>query len=143
MDEAKKELLRSWLLKSWHDLTAARLLAKADPPILDVAIYHCQQAAEKAVKGFLFFNDQLPEKTHDVLRLVEVAITWNPSFSASLAAADRLTPYATLYRYPRETDEPGTEEFETALSDAASIVNQVLALLPAEVHPEGKRSGSQ
>jgi HEPN domain-containing protein len=51
MDEAKKELLSSWLLKSWHDLGAARLLANADPPFRDVAIYHCQQAAEKAVKG--------------------------------------------------------------------------------------------
>ncbi len=140
MDEAKKELLRGWLLKSWHDLTAARSLAKEDPLILDVAIYHCQQTAEKAVKGFLFFNDQLPEKTHDVRLLVAAAITWDREFAASLDAAERLTPYATRYRYPRAINAPTNEEFETALSDAASIVDQGLASLPAEVHPEAKRS---
>jgi HEPN domain-containing protein len=141
MDEAKKELLRSWLLKSRDDLAAARLLAKADPPILGLAVYHCQQAAEKALKGFILFNDQLPDKTHDVLRLVERAITWFSGFAASRDAAERLTPHASLHRYPSPFDEPTIEQFEAALSDAVSIVNQVLALLPAEVHPDSADRG--
>jgi HEPN domain-containing protein len=143
MDDAKKELSSSWLLKSWHDLSAARLLAKADPPILDGAIYHCQQAAEKAVKGFLLFNDQFPDKTQNVLRLVEVAITWNPSFSASLDAADRLTPYATLYRYPRRLPLLDLDQVEQALDDAEAILSQALAHPPPKVHPEAKHSESK
>ena len=58
MDEAKLELVQSWFRKASHDLAAARLLAHAHPPLLDVATYHCQQAAEKALKGYLVFWDQ-------------------------------------------------------------------------------------
>ena len=53
MDEAKAELIRSWLTKASHDLAAAAILGTGDSAILDVAVYHCQQAAEKAVKAFL------------------------------------------------------------------------------------------
>jgi hypothetical protein len=38
------------LIKAQHDLQAARALANQTSPLLDVAIYHCQQAAEKAIK---------------------------------------------------------------------------------------------
>ena len=58
MSEAKQELVRSWLLKASHDLAAARLLSAPGQAVLDVAIYHCQQAGEKAPKGFLVFWDQ-------------------------------------------------------------------------------------
>ena len=51
MDEAQLELVRNWLTRASHDLSAARVLSARDEPLLDVAIYHCQQAAEKAVKG--------------------------------------------------------------------------------------------
>lgn len=50
---ARQELARNWLIKAQHDLAAARKLCADPDPYLDVAIYHCQQAAEKTVKGFL------------------------------------------------------------------------------------------
>ncbi|BAZ30792.1 hypothetical protein NIES4074_32540 [Cylindrospermum sp. NIES-4074] len=50
MDKAKRTLVQFWLKKSQRDLTAAQKLAQELP---DIAIYHCQQAAEKALKGFL------------------------------------------------------------------------------------------
>jgi len=55
-DEAKRDLVRRWLVKAWHDLAAARKLAGGPDAYLDVAIYHCQQAAEKALKAFLAFT---------------------------------------------------------------------------------------
>jgi HEPN domain-containing protein len=78
MDDAKRELLHSWLLKASHDLAAARLLAQGGRPILDVAIYHCQQAAEKAVKAFLVFNDEFPDRTHDVDVLIQRGMPFEP-----------------------------------------------------------------
>jgi HEPN domain-containing protein len=47
--EAKHELVRSWLVKAARDLASASRLAAGPEPYLDTAIYHCQQAAEKAV----------------------------------------------------------------------------------------------
>ena len=51
MDEAKRDLVRSWLTKAQHDLASSRKLSADPDPYLDTAIYHCQQAAEKVVKG--------------------------------------------------------------------------------------------
>ena len=50
-------------------------------------------------------------------------------------AAERLTSYATLYRYPGDITGPDLEQVEKALEDATSIYNQVLSLLPPEAHP--------
>jgi len=47
MDEFALELVRDWMTRASHNLRSARLLAAADDPLLDTAIYHCQQAAEK------------------------------------------------------------------------------------------------
>jgi len=58
MDEAKRELVAGWLAKARHDLDSARKLAAGDEPIFDTAIYHCQQAAEKPLKGLLVHCDQ-------------------------------------------------------------------------------------
>jgi HEPN domain-containing protein len=41
----------SWLIKAYHDLISAKKLAQDQEPVLDTAIYHTQQCAEKALKG--------------------------------------------------------------------------------------------
>lgn len=51
MDEAKAHEIRQWLFKARNDLRSAVRLFTDDPPILDTAAYHCQQAAEKALKA--------------------------------------------------------------------------------------------
>jgi HEPN domain-containing protein len=136
MSEGKQELVRNWLLKASHDLTAARLLSEREPAVLDVAIYHCQQTGEKALKGFLVYWDQRVDKTHDLKALLKKAIVIEPRLAASRDAAARLTPYATAYRYPNRIDGPGLEQVEEALNDAAGIYHQVLSYLPSVVHPE-------
>lgn len=137
MDDAKRELVYAWLIKARNDLTAARELgAIADSP-LDTAIYHCQQAAEKAVKGFLAFHDHRLERSHDVQRLVELAEAYEPGFAQWEDAAIILTPYATAYRYPGEsaTLEPSRVEFKEALELAVDLVSFVMSLLPKEAQP--------
>ena len=139
MDEAKRELIRAWLIKSRNDLTAAREIGALPHGPLDTAIYHCQQAAEKAVKGFLAFHDHRLERSHDVERLVDLAGSYHASFAKWQEAAITLTPYATAYRYPGEstTLEPSRAEFDEALELAINLVNFVLLLLPKEVQPNG------
>ena len=44
MDDAKRDLVRGWLLRALHDLASARKLAAGADPLLDTAIYHCQQS---------------------------------------------------------------------------------------------------
>jgi hypothetical protein len=67
---------------------------------LDVAIYHCQQAAEKALKALLVFHNQRFQKTHDLRVLVELARPFDATIDQCLDLAERLTPYATASVIP-------------------------------------------
>ena len=132
---AKLELVRNWLIKAQHDLAAARKLSTDPDSYLDVAVYHCQQTAEKAIKGFLVFHDQPFEKTHDVEVLITLALRYDATFSEWLEAAVRLTPYATEFRYPSDLLEPDPDEFEQAMEAASGLYNFVLSVLPPNVRP--------
>ncbi|MEW6747200.1 MAG: HEPN domain-containing protein [Planctomycetota bacterium] len=139
MDDGKRELVRAWLIKARNDLTAAREIGALPDGPLDTAIYHCQQAAEKAVKGFLAFHDHRLERVHDVERLVSLASGYDPRLKNCEEAAITLTPYATAYRYPGEsaTLEPSRAEFDEALKLATDLLTFVLSVLPKEVGPNG------
>ncbi len=135
MSDAKHELVRLWLLKAQRDLAAAHKIASGEDAYLDVAIYHCQQAAEKALKGFLVFHDRRFEKTHDLSLLVDGAVRVDPGFTQWLDAAEQLTPYATAFRYPGETLAPSADEFQKALRAAEGLYAFLLSTLPNDVHP--------
>jgi HEPN domain-containing protein len=44
---------KSWLQKAQEDLAVAQHGLSAETPFLAAALFHAQQAAEKAFKGFL------------------------------------------------------------------------------------------
>jgi len=135
MDDAKRDLIRAWLIKSRNDLDTARQISLLPEGHLDTAIYHCQQAAEKAMKGFLAFHDHELERTHDLKRLLQIAAGDDKEFLQRMGAAITLTPYATAYRYPFDgvVSEPDRTEFEEALKLAEELCAFVLSRLPEEV----------
>ena len=137
MAETDIKLVQAWLLKAAHDLQAANSLSSGENDPLDAAIYHCQQAAEKAVKAYLCHAGVTIEKTHDVERLIKLAAKHRPEFNQRLDDAEIVTPYAIRFRYPMEgvPGEPPRSEFEEALAAARRIYDFVLSVLPAETHP--------
>ena len=137
MDESTTELVRDWLTRANHDLRSARALATLEEPLLDTAIYHCQQTAEKSVKAWLQSKDDPFPKTHDIEDLVEQASGINPDFGKFAKAASVLTPYVSAFRYPGGFDEPmpSREEFDEALQHAQAIYDFVLRVLPADARP--------
>jgi HEPN domain-containing protein len=118
-------------MKARRDLLSAKKLARGKEPYLDTAIYHCQQLAEKVVKGWLVYHDVSFEKTHDLRLLVTLAAEVEPKFTAWHDAAERITPYATAYRYPGEVLEPTEDEFQKAFKAARDFYEFVCSLLPA------------
>ncbi len=117
-------------------LASARVLAASSPPLLDTVIYHCQQAAEKALKGYLVFCDREVERVHDIEVLIRSAASCAQEFNDWIDVGIELTPYARLYRYPGYTAEPGREQFDRAMSAAEGLYSFVLSLLPPEMQPE-------
>jgi hypothetical protein len=51
-DAARRADTLAWLRKAEGDLRAATVDLGAEPPLVDDALFHCQQAVEKALKGF-------------------------------------------------------------------------------------------
>ena len=137
MDEAQRELTRRWLKKAANDLATARLIGGTSGAPLDIAIYHCQQAAEKAVKGYLISRDQPFAKTHEIAPLVLQAMAMENGFEAFLDAAHLLSPFAWRFRYPSELEpsEPTRDQVDEALQHAQAVYDFVLGLLPPETHP--------
>jgi HEPN domain-containing protein len=73
----KTTLVKNWLIKAIHDLAVSKKLKTDEEQYLDVAIYHCQQAAEKAIKRFLVLHGKEFPKTHDLRFLVQLAVSVN------------------------------------------------------------------
>lgn len=137
LDPTKVEEAAAWFTKARNDLRAARVDLDAEPPLAEDALFHCQQAAEKALKGFLTWHDQPFRKTHSLIELGLQCVEIDPSIEPLLREAAMLSEYATKYRYPGEVESAAAEEAAKALSLADEVVAQTLARLPAEVGPSG------
>jgi len=68
--------------------------------VSDAAIgFHCQQAAEKLLKGLLSHLGVRFRRTHDLKELMDLAADSGMNIPASLMELDLLTPYAVEFRY--------------------------------------------
>jgi len=133
MDEAKIHEIRQWLIKAKHDAGSARRLMTGEEPYLDTAVYHCQQAAEKALKAYLTLKDAPFNKIHDLAVLISQCAEFDRGFEDLNALSDVLTPYATAFRYPGDIMEPTAPDAEEAVVMAERIVAFVLQRMPDEV----------
>jgi HEPN domain-containing protein len=136
MDDATDDV-KQWLIRSQRDLKVAAVLLKSQESLFDAVVYHCQQAAEKALKAYLTYQRVSFRKTHDLGLLVELCLVSEPRFQCLEDVADVLTPYATEFRYPGNIIEPERHEAEEALRMAASVVNLVTEALPDELSNPG------
>jgi hypothetical protein len=63
-----------WLAVGREDPRVARLCLDAVEPALSASAYHCQQAAEKLIKGLLVLGSMPFARTHDLRTLAR----WQP-----------------------------------------------------------------
>lgn len=133
MDSPKGDEVKQWLIKCQRDLKVAYVLFESQESLLDAVVYHCQQAAEKALKAYLTDQNVNFRKTHDLSLLVELCLLSEPEFQSLEDTADTLTPYATEFRYPGNVMEPERQEAEEALRMAEAVIELVTKLLPDEL----------
>lgn len=135
LDPQRVAECRAWLERAWADMDSAQILLNPQRSRPDTALFHCQQAAEKAWKAFLFWNDATFPKTHLLRELGEACSALDESLRPLAERAEDLTQFVWLYRYPGDEEEPTPEEAEEALALAGEVYEAVLARLPAEVRP--------
>ena len=107
---------KRWMDYAENDLAVAKhLLATFHPKPLEIICYHCQQAAEKAVKAIyiaLGIPGGVPRK-HDLTFLLEQMKHRIPVKEELLDHADELNSYSVVVRYPNEIQ---IDEHEVRLS---------------------------
>ncbi len=123
-----------WMRKVMSDLQSAKKLASGPDPIFDAAVYHCQQAAEKAVKGFLVFHGHPFKKIHDVEVLANEAAVYDNRFAQWYEIAAKITPYGIQFRYPSES-EPEVYECEEVIKETEGFIEFIFSILPPSVRP--------
>jgi HEPN domain-containing protein len=119
-------LLKQWLDKAEMDLAVINILQKSRSAPTSAIAFHCQQAIEKYLKGFLGFNDIAFTKTHDLNILLELCLQKDTGFKILNRdyVADIKT-YAVNTRYPGEEYEPSEKE----LTAYVKVVKQVKFLV--------------
>ncbi len=124
---------RQWLQYAREDLQAAEVLISTQPGLLRIALFHCQQTVEKALKAFLVWHEQPFTKTHDLVPLGDQCVTLDPSLEEAILLSLQLNQFAVRFRYPGEAVDPSLGEAKEWLSVAHSLLNAVLQRLPKDV----------
>ena len=123
----------AWLRKAQKDMERVERCLAAEPPDVEDALFHCQQAAEKALKAFLTFHDQPFRKTHDLASLARQCADIDAALAPLVDRLDGLSEYAWAYRYPAGFAEPTPVEIQEARGAAQAALNQIFRRLPEEV----------
>lgn len=94
-----------WLAMAETDYVAAKHLYDTCRPMpVEIVCYHCQQAAEKAVKALLLSADPSRDvpRRHDISYLLDQLGDAVQIDERCYDYADALTPYGVAVRYPNE-----------------------------------------
>lgn len=128
-EDEKARLTREWIEKAEHDLLAAQRAA-LPPALLDITVFHCQQAMEKVLKGFLTWHDQPFRRTHNLMELLAQCRAIDAAFAELEGSAALLSPYAADHRYPGSALTLDSHQAAIALRLAGEAVAFVATRLP-------------
>src|SRR5437870_1375288 len=97
---ARWEVVENRLAVAHADRRVAAVCLATDPPLRGVAAFHCQQAVEKLLKGFLTLAGKRSRKTHSLEQLGAGATASFPEIAELVAAARDWGNWAVDFRYP-------------------------------------------
>ncbi len=132
-DEWLLDETHSWLSRARRDLHAATVLIGAQG--YAEALFHCQQAAEKALKAFLTYHGKPFTKTHVLSELRPACLAIDSSLDPVLVLASALTEYAWRFRYPGAPYEPGAAEAAEGLRKAEAVSSEIERRVPPKPGP--------
>ncbi len=114
------KLTEEWLWKAQRDYDAAVLLMSGK--YFDSTVFHTQQCAEKALKGYLSMQNQAIIKTHDLDLLLEKCKIFDSTFGQLEYFTSALNNFDTLFRYPSSSLEPEESEAQEAILCSEKIL---------------------
>jgi len=125
-----------WVRVARSDLQVARACLGLEPPPVGVAAYHCQQAGEKLLKGFLVLAGVNFRKSHEMAALAAAVLAQFPQLASLTAPMAAWTDWGVAYRYPDGTemiDDPSPEELAGALDLITGLMSELEAHIPPAI----------
>ena len=123
------QLVKAWFNKAEKDLITVEHEFFFNDPVYETICFHCQQAIEKFLKGYLIYLGKGYRKTHELGELVSICEGKDKEIAFLKEEADKLTDYSVEIRYPdnyNEIDENDAKEaFEIATKVKAYVISKV------------------
>lgn len=128
-----------WVRHARSDLALASMSPDGSEVLLESLCYHCQQAAEKALKAVLIARGVQVPRTHNLGLLLDrlpVGISLPQGVGENDVAG--LSAFAVVARYPGDLEEVEMDDYEAALSTARAVVDWADGLIGAWAAKEGR-----
>lgn len=94
-----KKVCNQWLAQARSNFRAAAVTLR-DPLLYEVSCYHAHQAAEMAIKAYLFRDGGGLLRIHDVEYLITLCMKTGQEFRALIPDAIYLNPFYLEMNYP-------------------------------------------
>lgn len=126
-----KETTKDWFTAAEDDLLSAKKLI-SEERLTNIVAFHCQQCIEKSLKGIIEEKNQPSVKSHDLLRLRDIAgIEFSEQETFYLETINEVYIDA---RYPTDlglmpNGKPTTEEAENFISFTENLFNKLIGLV--------------
>jgi HEPN domain-containing protein len=117
----KIDIVKQWIEKADHDLGTAQVTYLYLPKYRDTIAFHCQQAAEKFLKGFLLFLDIPFSRQHSLNYLLGLLSQKIDISNELFDNASELEDFAVDIRYPDTSIELSDNEIQQAFKIAKLI----------------------
>jgi HEPN domain-containing protein len=119
--------VKEWLRIADDDFDSAKILNESATKHDEIICYLCAQAVEKYLKGYLTWNDVMPEKTHNLTYLNRICMEKDRIFENIKTECDILNRYNNDIRYPHKYE---VNESDVSFSiDAVEKVRNMEKLL--------------
>jgi HEPN domain-containing protein len=94
-----------WRILAERDLTVAEYLANNMIPVpTEIIAFHCQQAAEKYLKGALVILGEEPPYIHDLAELCKIAEKHRPALASISSLCVTINYFSVQPRYDQGVD---------------------------------------
>ena len=123
----KIDIVKQWIEKADHDLGTAQVTYLYLPKYHDTIAFHCQQAAEKYLKGFLLFLDISFSRQHSLNYLLGLLSQKIEIPDELFDNASELEDFAVDIRYPDTSVELSDDEIQQAFKIAKLIRTFVIS----------------
>lgn len=100
--------------------------------LFGIACFHCHQAIEKYLKGYLFFNGKQPPLIHDLKVLLDKCVEVDEALSKFDSDCRDLNPYYIETRY--EPGAPG-DFSEDETRETYQKAERIIEVIKAEASP--------